>query len=168
MVWARTKLVIKDRIFDPVRTLNISYSGPNSKKFYNRIREKAIEIYDVPEGYLQEKTFTWEKQKSGDHKFAAEWELNKIMDIWSYINVRIMLKGFSSENEGWATIKIEPFFFTEYPQDTVWQNNIIYELLRRIWHAAFYHKKRMQYFDKGKELSVKFADDLKKYSEELK
>lgn len=168
MVFARTKLTIKDLLFEPIRSLQVNYSGKKAEKFYNKIREELQRVYNVPEGYIQEKVFTWEKKKEGN-KFMSEWEVNKILDHWSYINVRVKIKGFGPpEGEGYASINIQTWLFTEYPQDTFWQQNILYEIVRRFWHSVFYHKKRMQYYDLGKKLGIEFQDSIKKYAEELR
>ena len=39
MVWARTKLLIWDYIFEPVKDIEIAYQGPNPQKFYKKINE---------------------------------------------------------------------------------------------------------------------------------
>jgi len=56
---------------------------------------------------------------------------------------------------------------TEYPQDTLWQKSIVYEMLRRLWHRLFYHHKRMQWLGYGKELTVAYEQALKKFGEQL-
>ena len=39
MVWARTKLLIWDYIFEPVKDLRVSYSGPHPEALYKKVKE---------------------------------------------------------------------------------------------------------------------------------
>jgi hypothetical protein len=167
MVWARTKLLIWDYIFEPVKEIKISYTGKGTEKFYNKLNELIRTVFNVPEGYIQEKSYKWEKVKGSEH-FAIEWEVNKILDKFSYIVVEIALKGYSTKGEGKVSIKLKPRLITEYPQDTPWQQSIIYEMFRRMWHVLFYHKQRMQYLDYGKELLTTFEGAIKSYCDSIK
>ena len=145
MVWARTRLLIWDYVFEPVKQLNISYSGNNPQLLYKKLHELVRVVFNVPEGYIQEKSYRWEKHKDSEH-FEIEWEITKIYDVFSYMNIEIELGGFvMAEGDGKASIKIKPRMITEYPQDTVWQQSIFYEMMRRFWHRVYYHNKRMQY-----------------------
>jgi len=166
MVWARTKLLIWDYIFEPVKEIVITFSGKNPEKFYPKINELIRTVFNVPDAYVQEKLYNWEK-KEGFDKFEIDWEVNKILDIYSYVNADISLSGFSQNGEGKVTIKIKPNLITEYPQDTLWQQNIIYEIFRRFWHKYFYHKKRMEYLNFGKELIVTFEKRIKVFAQEI-
>ena len=167
MVFARTKLLIWDYIFEPVKDLLISYAGPNPEKFYEETKNLIKAVFNVPDAYVQEKTYSWEKGKDSE-RFEIEWEINKILDAFSYITVELTLRGFSAGGEGKADIRIRSRLITEYPQDTIWQQNIIYEMFRRFWHARFYHRKRMEYLNFGKEMLVSFETALKKYAEALR
>lgn len=167
MVWARTKLLIWDYIFEPVKQIQLSYVGRNPEKLYKKINELVRTVFNVPDAYVQEKDYSWEKEKNVE-RFSVEWEVSKILDFYSYLAYEISLKGFVSEGEGRAAIRIKPRLITEYPQDTIWQQNILYEMLRRFWHRAFYHHKRMEYLNMGKELTVNFESSIKHYFEILK
>jgi len=167
MVWARTKLLIWDYIFEPVREVKISYAGKHPERLYKKINELLRIVFNVPEGYIQEKNYRWEKLKDTE-RFEIAWEMNKILDLYSFITVDVDLRGFSTEGEGRASIKIKPRLITEYPQDTIWQQNILYEMLRRFWHRIFYHRKRMEYLDLGKELVVNFENSIKHFMDTLR
>jgi hypothetical protein len=88
--------------------------------------------------------------------------------MFTYILVEIDLRGTSTEGEGRALVRIRPRLITEYPQDTIWQQNIIYEMLRRFWHRMFYHHKRMEFLAMGKELVINFERSIKSFTETLK
>ena len=167
MVWARTRLLIWDYIFEPVRRIKINYVGPNPQKFYKKTNELIRTVFNIPDAYVQEKEYGWEKGEEVE-KFDVAWEINKMLDTFSYMTVEITMRGFSKNNHGKAAIVIRPRLITEYPQDTVWQNSIVYEMLRRVWHKFFYHKKRMEYLNMGKELVVTFENSIKTYGEELR
>ncbi len=167
MVWARTKLLIWDYIFEPVKDIRITYVGPHPELFYKKINELMRTVFNVPDAYVQEKTYTWEKGKDSE-KFEIDWEVNKILDIYSYIVTEVTLKGFVANGEGKAVIRLKPRLITEYPQDTVWQQNILYEMVRRFWHQSFYHRKRMEYLNMGKELLTSMESSIKHFGEALR
>ncbi|MBI4162904.1 MAG: hypothetical protein HY513_04425 [Candidatus Aenigmarchaeota archaeon] len=167
MVWARTKLLIWDYIFEPVKDIEIAYQGPNPQKFYKKVNELIRTIFNVPDAYVQEKSYDWEKGKDTE-RFEISWEVNKILDTFSFITIEVDLKGFAVAGEGKAGIKIKPRLITEYPQDTVWQQSILYEMTRRFWHKMFYHKKRMEYLNFGKELITSFESAIKHFGENLR
>lgn len=167
MVWARTKLLIWDYIFEPVKDIKIEYKGPYPEKFYKKLNELIRTVFNVPDAYVQEGNYSWEKGKDSE-RFEIEWEVNKVLDTFSYINLEIDLKGFSMNGEGKASIKIKPRLITEYPQDTMFQQSIFYEILRRFWHKFFYHHKRMEYLNFGKELVTTFESAIKHFGETLR
>lgn len=166
MVWARTKLMIWDYIFEPVVDVRISYTGKTPEKFYKKINEFIRTIFNIPDAYVQEKNYLWEKNKDGE-KFEVAWEITKILDVFSYIVVEIDLRGFSAAGEGKATVRLRPRLITEYPQDTIFQQNLLYEILRRTWHRLFYHRKRMEYLNLGKELVTTFEGSVKHFGETM-
>jgi len=76
MVWGRTKLLIWDYIFEPSKEIRITYTGKNPEKLYNKANELIRTIFNVPEGYVQEKMFNWEKVKDTE-RFEINWEITK-------------------------------------------------------------------------------------------
>src|SRR3989344_5985456 len=106
MVWARTKLLIWDYIFEPVKDIKIEYKGPQPERFYKKINELIRTIFNVPDAYVQEKNYSWEKGKDSE-RFEAEWEVTKVLDAYSYITIEVSLKGFTMNGEGKAAIKIK-------------------------------------------------------------
>ena len=167
MVWARTKLLIWDYIFEPIKDIRISYVGPNPEQFYKKLNELIRTVFNVPDAYVQEKNYSWEKGKESE-KFEIDWEVNKVLDVYSYIVVEVSLKGATANGEGKAVISLKPRLITEYPQDTIWQQNLMYEMLRRFWHNMFYQHKRMEYLNLGKELLTSMESSVKHFGETLR
>lgn len=167
MVWARTKLTLWDNVFEPIKQIQVTYTGETPSKFYNKINELIRTIFNVPEGYVQEKTYDW-KRSDNSQTYNVLWEVNKLLDQYSFIMVEIDLKGYEKDGTGKASIRIKPRLITEYPQDTLWQQNIFYEILRRFWHSVFYHGKRMEYLDKARELVTNFESNLKRFGEKMR
>ena len=167
MVWARTKIAIWDYVFEPVHNIVINYTGPKPSALYKKINELIRTVFNVPESYIQEKNYNWEKLEKGE-KFTVDWEVTKIFDKFTFLVVEITLKGAEKDNYGKAGVTIRPRIITEYPQDTIWQQNLLYEMLRRFWHTTFYHRKRMEYLDISKNLCVAFESAIKQYMDELK
>ena len=167
MVWARTKLTIWEYCWERNRFLTVYFTGPHPDKFYKKIKELMSKIFNVPEGYIQEVGYNWERGENSE-RFKLSWEIMKVMDNLSFLKIDVDLKGESIKGEGTAKIEIEPVLITEYPQDTIFQRNIIYEMFRRFWHKMFYDKKRIEYIDLGRKLTTQFEQELKRYGEELK
>jgi hypothetical protein len=167
MVWARTKLLIWDYVFEPVKNINIAYSGKSPEKLYKKINELIRTIFNIPEAYIQEKSYKWDKTKDSE-SFDVSWELTKIYDKFTFMVVEVTLKGVTDGKEGKAVVAIKPRMITEYPQDTVWQQNLFYEIMRRFWHTIFYHRQRMEYLDTSKELCIGFESAIKSFMEELR
>ena len=167
MVWARTKLLIWDYIFEPVKDIRVAYAGPHPERFYQKLKEFMKSVINVPDAYIQEKNYNWEKLKDSE-RFEIEWEVNKPLDKFSLITIEISLRGFTAAGEGKVEIRIRPRLITEYPQDTIWQQSIFYEMLRRFWHQRFYHHKRMEYLNMGKEIVMTLETSIKKYMDELR
>ncbi len=168
MVWARTKLLIWDYVFEPVKEIGIVYEGRHPEKMYKKIHELIRLVFNVPEGYIQEKDYKWEKKKDTE-AFDIGWEITKTFDTYSYVVIEVDLSGsVTLEGDGKAKIRLRPRLITEYPQDTVWQQSIVYEMLRRFWHKSYYHRKRMEYLYISKELVIEFERKVKDYLEELR
>ncbi|MEM7813311.1 MAG: hypothetical protein QW548_00225 [Candidatus Aenigmatarchaeota archaeon] len=168
MVWARTRLMIYDYVFEPVKQIRFEFAGRRPDFFYKKVQELLRVIFNVPEGYIQEKEYKWEKEKDVE-RFEVGWEVTKIFDIYSYLGLEIDMKGFvSAEGEGKVSVVIKPRLITEYPQDTIWQQSIFYEMLRRFWHRLYYHRKRMNYLYWSKEATLDFERKLKDFAEELR
>lgn len=169
MVWARTRLLIWDYIFEPVKQIKIDYVGKHPERFYKKLHELMRLVFNVPEGYIQEKEYKWEKKKDMEG-FEVGWEVMKVFDVFSYLALEIDFRGFVllESGEGKCTIVIKPRLITEYPQDTIWQQSIFYEMTRRFWHRIYYHKKRLEYLYWSKEVVVEFERKIKQFGEELR
>lgn len=167
MVWARTKLLIWDYIFEPAKDIKLGMTTKSAESYYKKINELIRTVFNVPDAYVQEKAYDWERGEDSS-KFEVEWEVNKILDRYSYLAIEVELKGFATKaGDGKISVRIKPRLITEYPQDTVWQQSILYEMLRRMWHKLYYHKKRMEYLNFGKEVITSFESSIKHYSETI-
>ena len=166
MVWARTKLTIFDNVFEPQKDIFINYSGKNPERTYNKIKALLVHILNIPESKVQEMYYTWEKHKDTD-KFKIRWRGVKDYDIYSFLRFDVVLNGESHHGEGHASIVLKPRFVTEYPQDNIIQQSIIYEMIRRFWHNTFYNRQRQKWFAEAREISVEFENKIKQFLEEL-
>jgi len=167
VVYARTKLTIAVEVFRPKPDISMNYSGPTPELFYKKIRTFMIKIFGVPEEFIQEQSYTWEKS-GNKSKFGFSWMLTKDFDKFSFLQISIGLKGASEDGHGNATISLEPTMYTEYPQDSLYEQSILYEIMRRIHDTLFYQKKRQKFADESRMLSNKFAEAIKDFAEELR
>ena len=167
MVWARTKLIIFDNLYEPgEKDILFNFSGPHPIKFYNKIRASMHDIFGVPIGRVQEMNYTWEKHKTME-KFNIRWRLTKEMDVYTYLRYDVILIGSSENDEGPVSVRLKPRIVTEYPQDTLIQQSILYEMARRFWHNMYYAKQRKEWIEQGKDMAAEFENMLKEYAEEL-
>ncbi|MEM5792575.1 MAG: hypothetical protein QXM68_03625 [Candidatus Aenigmatarchaeota archaeon] len=168
-MFSRTKMILQDDCWDvasqPVLTLN--YTGPNPHLAYQKIRELFRTVLNVNEAErVQEKDFTWNK-KANKEDFSVTWDISKDLDRFSYLFMRVSMSGSAEEKEGGKegrlTVSIEAFMRTEYPQDTLWERSIIYEIIRMFWHKVVYYEKRREYQDICRTLISRFINELKSF-----
>lgn len=159
MVWARSKLAILDDLTTPRARIHIDFRGREPQRLYREIPQMIATVFRVHSGAVQEKKFVMHK---GDpEKFKADWEIIKDIDKFSFYKIGVSISGQSSKGVGEATVTITGSLRTEYPQDTVWQRSLFYEILRMFWHSMFYTAKRSRYLAEGRQLITMFADDVK-------
>ena len=174
-IFARTKLVIHDDCLSPapgspypgLPFVTLNYRGPNPQKIYHKIKELFVTIWKIDPHELQERDFKWDISK-GEEKFSVTFDMVKDLDRFSFIQVVVSLKGNARPSkefgkEGSATIKVEGKLRTEYPQDTFWQRNILYEMVRIFLHRVFYEEKRKKYKEECRANLIRFLEELKSF-----
>lgn len=168
MVFARTKLMMEDNCFEEEPgTVSIKFVGPGVTKLYSKVYELMKSVFRVSDADIQEVEYNWGKGEKGE-KFSVTWWLHKDMDIFTYLYIRFVLKGEGTEEMGNARIDIRGLLRTEYPQDTVWQRSLFYEMLRTLWHRIFYHKKREEYAEECRHSIILFERKIKEFWEGIK
>ena len=167
-VFSRTKLLLHDDCFDQgTPDLTLNYSGPNPQKAYAKVKEMFTTVFALKGNErIQEIDYSW--NRDGDKEtFNVKWQLVKDMDHFSYLVFNIKLKGQATHGkkgpEGKATITIDGAIRTEYPQDTVWERSIFYEIGRVFWHKVFYHEKRADYQNECRDIMSLFINELKSF-----
>jgi hypothetical protein len=166
--FARAKFVLHDDCFNTsIPILKVNYAGPNPQLAYTKIREMFTTIIGVNVmDRVQETDYSWDR-KEGSESFKVGWEIVKEMDKFTYIVIRIGMKGFAEtkdgSKDGKVSIELNGFMRTEYPQDTVWERSIFYEMLRVFWHKVFYREKRYDYQEHCRELLSKMSHELKSF-----
>lgn len=174
-IFARKKLVIEDYCLTaaagtPAYTtpeILLSYEGPNPHKAYFQAKKVLSTVFGVPEEKIQERDFSWDKSQP-EENFQTKFVLVKEVDRFSFMYVEVSLKGKfrqsqNFEKEGSIEIKISSSLKTEYPQDTVWERSIFYEMLRVAYHKLFYQDKRQKYLEECKRLTLMFYDSMKQF-----
>ncbi|MBL7160563.1 MAG: hypothetical protein ISS93_01790 [Candidatus Aenigmarchaeota archaeon] len=168
MVFARTKLVMEDNCFEEEPgTVTIRLVGPNITKLYKQTYELIKAVFNVTDSDIQETMYQWGKGKGKD-KFAVTWWLHKDLDSFSYFYISFKLKGQGNEESGSASIDIRGLLRSEYPQDTVWQRSLFYEMMRTFWHRIFYHKKREEYAEDCRHSVILLQRRIHDFFERLK
>ncbi len=160
MVWARNKLIISDELLRPRNRYTVEFKGLKPDKFYHAIPKIFMSVFRIDEHHLQEKKISWTHGEV--EKFKVSWEATKELDNFSYFMFTIDLSGSQSKGSGEATVILEGFMRTEYPQDTVWQKSILYEMLRIFWHKNFYLNQRSKYMEEGRREMARFVEEVKK------
>jgi hypothetical protein len=168
MVFARAKLTMEENCFvEEPGGVEVKFVGPGVKKLYKLMHESMKSVFNVTDSDIQETDYNWGKSDKGD-KFKVRWWLHKDMDLFSYLYVRFDISGEDdNKGNGRVTITTRGLLRTEYPQDTVWQRSLLYEMLRTLWHRAFYHKKREEYAEECRHETVLFMNKMKEYCQRL-
>jgi hypothetical protein len=173
-IFARTKLVIHDDCLVPPggpavhpSFIDLEYKGPNPQNIYPEIKKLLLKIFRVDEKDLQEREFSWDRSKE-EEKFKVRLDLIKDFDSFSFMEVETSLSGTARPSkafgkEGEVKIRIDAWVRTEYPQDTIWQRSLFYELFRTLWHKLIYEDTRKKYLSKCRELVTMFATELKSF-----
>lgn len=166
-VFARTKLMMYDSCFkeDP-GVLELKYVGPGAPKLYHFVYNLIKTVFRASDGDLQEETYNWSKVGE-EEKFRVRWVLHKDLDKFTYFWIKFTVSGSGNDKAGKASLDISPSVITEYPQDTVWQRSLLYEMLRTFWHRAFYHGKRYNYMVECRDLSAFWAKKVKEFFKQL-
>jgi len=154
--FARTKMTFQDDCFpDKPEVLNVKLVGPNTPKLYEKVYDAMKNIFHVLDHEIEEEDFTW--GRVGDQeKFSVRWYVHKDKDYFSFFYLRVDLKGSGNEHTGQASLKLKSVLRTEFPQDTLWQRSLLYEVIRTFWHRVFYHKKRVGYLIDCRNISTAF------------
>ncbi|NOX71413.1 MAG: hypothetical protein GXO64_01815 [Candidatus Micrarchaeota archaeon] len=165
--FARTKMTFQDDCFpDKPEVPSIKLVGPNTPKLYQMIYDTMKNVFHVLDHEIEEENFSWGKM--GDkEKFTVRWYVHKDKDYFSFFYLRVDLSGSGNENTGQATIKIKPVLRTSFPQDTLWQRSLLYEIIRTFWHRAFYHKKRVGYLIDCRNITTAFIKEVVKKFREM-
>ena len=174
-IFARTKLLIQDDCLESVPGsalpgigfLTLKYTGPNPQKLYDKVKEILHGVLKFTPDELQERDFRWDRSTATE-KFSVTFEFVRDMDRFSYILLTINLKGEAKPSkefgkEGTATLRIDGKLRTEYPQDTLWQRSLFYEMGRVFYHKVIYEEKRKQYKVQCKEWLNRIYEELKEF-----
>ena len=169
---ARQKMMIEEEIYPPKGMAKgsprsiLTYVGPNPGKLYPKMREFVKAVFNSTDADLHEEIYDWGKGET--EKFRVRFFLHRDLDKFSYYFIRFDVKGEGTEKSGKGSVTIRPLLRTEYPQDTLWQRTIFYEMVRVFWHRAFYHNKRREYLWEGRNLLNMLQDQLKEHFKDLR
>jgi hypothetical protein len=116
---------------------------------------------------IKEKRVSWDRTTASE-KFDISFEIVKDMDTFSFMLVTVDLKGEAKHSrqfgkEGTAEIRIESALRTEYPQDTLWQRSLFYEIFRVFYHKLIYEDIRKRYLRQCKEETLRMHEELKSF-----
>lgn len=145
----------------------LEYSGPNPQYVYEYIRKLFSSLFGITEREIQEREFRWDKIPGGE-SFHVRFETIKDLDTHTFQDITIEIDGTihpSKEfgKEGNVRIRFEGKIRTEYPQDTVWQRSLLYEMFRTFYHKVIYQSIRKRYVEECRELLLHFSDEIKSF-----
>jgi len=174
-VFARTKLVIHDDCLEvapgsalPGRSyISLDYIGPNPQKIYYQLKKLFVTIFKIREDEIIEREFNWDRSKP-EESLHTQLEYVKDMDKFSFLHIIVTLDAKIKpsekfEKEGSAKIKIEGWLRTEYPQDTIWQRSLIYEMFRTFVHKVLYQEQRKRYKEECVSLINQLQAEIKEF-----
>jgi hypothetical protein len=173
-IFARTKLIIHEDCLEvsgsPLpgkKFMTLEYSGPNPQAAYYQAKKLLAQITKVPENEIIERDFTW-RREGEEENFSVTFDVTKDMDRFSFIQISISIKGKIKPNkefgkEGNLSITIEGVLRTEYPQDTLWQRSLIYEMFRTFYHKFIYEDVRKKYKQECVDIMNQIYSSLKEF-----
>lgn len=166
-VFARTKLLIHDYCLFPLPFATFSYSGPNPQNAYEYIKKLFLTIFNVDEREIQEREFRWDRS-GADEVFHVRWEIIKDLDQFTFEHIVIGLDGVSKPSkefgkEGTLKMRLEGRIRTEYPQETLWQRSLIYEMFRVFYHKVVYESSRKKYIEECRAELGRFSEELRAF-----
>lgn len=167
VIFARTKLTIEEDCMLPTPKLWLTYSGPNPQKVYPKIMEILKSVLKIKPENIQEKKYNWDRSGVPE-KFSGEIEAFKDIDRFSYILMWIDFNGSvrpSKEfgKEGDVRVVLDGVLRTDYPQDTVWERSLLYEIFRSFWHKIFYEEKRTMYKEMCRDSMLTLQTEIKNF-----
>ncbi len=166
-IFARAKITIEEDCLLPSPKIWMTYSGPNPQKVYAKIIEiLKVNMKVLPEN-IQERDFKWDRSGVPE-KFSGAIEAFKDFDKFTYM---LMWIDFSGEvkpskefgKEGTLKVALDAVIRTDYPQDTVWEKSLIYEIFRSFWHKAFYQERRYVYRENCRDFLVSMQNEIKAF-----
>lgn len=173
-IFARTKLIIHEDCLEvsgsPLpgkKFMTLEYSGPNPQAAYYQAKKLLAQITKVPENEIIERDFTW-RREGEEENFSVTFDVIKDMDRFSFIQISISMKGKIKPSkefgkEGSLSINIEGVLRTEYPQDTLWQRSLIYEMFRTFYHKFIYEEARKKYKQECVDIMNQVYSSLKEF-----
>ncbi len=166
-IFARTKMTIEEDCMLPSPKIRLSYSGPNPQKVYPKIMELLTTKFRFKNENIQEKDFKWDRS-SVPEKFSASFEAFKDYDKFTHIFLSVDVSGSVKPSkefgkEGETTVVIDGVIRTDYPQDTVWEKSLPYEILRVFWHKVFYQDQRYKFREMCRDEMLAMQKDLKEF-----
>ena len=173
-IFARTKLIIHEDCLEvsgsPLpgkKFMTLEYSGPNPQAAYYQAKKLLAQTTKVPENEIIERDFTW-RREGEEENFSVTFDVIKDMDRFSFIQISISMKGKIKPSkefgkEGSLSINIEGVLRTEYPQDTLWQRSLIYEMFRTFYHKFIYEETRKKYKQECVDIMNQVYSSLKEF-----
>jgi hypothetical protein len=166
-IFARAKLLIHDYCLFPLHRATLEFSGPNPQNAVEQSKKLLFQIWNVVEKEFQEREFKWDRTTAKED-FHLRWEIIKDLDTFSFYHVTIDIDGFAKPSkefgkEGSVKIVIEPRLRTEYPQETVWQRSLPYELFRVLYHKLVYESQRKKYLEECRIMMTNFNDGIRAF-----
>lgn len=166
-IFARQKLTIEEDCLLPSPKIWLSYAGPNPQKAYAKIQEVLKDQLKVKPENIQERDFKWDRAGVPE-KFSGSIEAFKDYDRFSYMLIWIDFNGTvrpSKEfgKEGELKVSLDAVIRTDYPQDTVWERSLIYEMFRTFWHKIFYQEQRYVYREQCRDSLLTVQREIKAF-----
>jgi hypothetical protein len=166
-IFARTKITIEEDCMLPTPKIWVSYSGPNPQKVYPKMIEVLKSGLKIKPENIQEKEFKWDRVGVPE-KFSGAIEAFKEFDRFTYMLMMIDFSGSVRPSkqfgkEGEVKIVIDAVIRTDYPQDTVWEKSLIYEMFRTFWHKVFYQERRYKFREDCRQNMLTLQSELKTF-----
>lgn len=166
-IFARAKITIEEDCMLPTPKLWLTYSGPNPQKVYPKIMEILKTTLKIRPENIQEKEYKWDRSTVPE-KFSAAIEAFKDFDKFTYMLIWIDFSGTVKpskefEKEGEVTVVLDGVIRTDYPQDTIWEKSLFYEIFRTFWHKVFYQNQRYKFREMCRDAMLTLQTEIRAF-----
>lgn len=152
------KVSMVDDIFSPDDKITLNYAGSNPFRVCQIIRPLFEKVMQVEGKDTFERIFKWDITED-PRSFYNMWTVLKEEDRWTKVIGKAVIQGKQHTKTKSGNVRIE---ISGYVETTYDYNNFLQRIFWAIYNNFFYHKRRRQYMERGKEYLLTVSNEISK------